>query len=54
MSTNRSVYHVVTDGSCERWLVTQEKDDTLREEHAPKTTRCARRRPGRARRSGRR
>ena len=32
MASNRTVYHVVPNGSGEKWLITQEGNDSTREE----------------------
>lgn len=36
MATDRTVYHVVPNASAEAWVVTQENDDTFREEYRTK------------------
>ena len=36
MSTNRTVYHVVPDATSEQWAVTQEENDSFREQYRTK------------------
>jgi hypothetical protein len=36
MASDRTVYHVVPDASGEQWVVTQENDDSFREEYRTK------------------
>jgi hypothetical protein len=36
MASDRTVYHVVPDASGERWVISQEKNDSFRQEFATK------------------
>lgn len=36
MSSDRVVYHVVPDASAERWVISQENNDSFREEYGTK------------------
>jgi hypothetical protein len=36
MATNRTVYHVVPDSSADQWVVSQEKNDSFRQEYRTK------------------
>ena len=36
MATNRTVYHVVPDASGDRWVISQENDQTFRQEFRTK------------------
>jgi hypothetical protein len=36
MASNRTVYHVVPNASADQWVISQENDDTFREEYRTK------------------
>jgi len=36
MASNRTVYHVVPDASGEEWVISQEKNDSFREQYRTK------------------
>jgi len=36
MSSHRTVYHVVPDASAEKWVISQENNDSFREEYRTK------------------
>ena len=36
MATNRTVYHVVPDASAQQWVVSQENNESFREEYRTK------------------